>query len=463
MSSENTPILASAIPAFELFIASWKAMLNDADLRSENIGNFIRPGLAIAEKYYNKMADTDAYIIAMFINPSIRFEWICQNWTPEEQQEAKKIIMDKGGQSSLTSILCLIAFPSLNPTRSSPGASGSGSESCSRSQSRSHPATLAFTGIAQAAKRYCNVSQSLDFTATAGSTTGGQSLDDEVNHYMTSRLPSQKSTDMVGYWMNHGRMTWPKIFYLFADYTPIQATSVRSRSAFPIRTFPIGKAVLEFRETLGRRGGPQGQDCGGRLTYGYHLTCETRLEIDTTRRNRTNALLMEALQMLKFNFKRTRLNFMAEWQSAAVLDEEEDWLRILASAADGHQAEIWHILEDPKLIKHFTALLKALKACMTSLPLGDGDTNSYLLCYFGNLSIDEEGAAFTANRQWERAFQVSPEELQRRIIRGKHGLDLRKGIKGTESVKMLTQDTSIEYNTGFHILKIILRLYYTMD
>jgi hypothetical protein len=65
MSSENTPILAGAIPVFELFIVSWKAMLKDADLQSENIGKFLQPGLTIAEKYYNKMADTDAYIISM--------------------------------------------------------------------------------------------------------------------------------------------------------------------------------------------------------------------------------------------------------------------------------------------------------------------------------------------------------------------------------------------------------------
>ncbi|KAJ7462438.1 hypothetical protein FB451DRAFT_1180731 [Mycena latifolia] len=171
-------------------------------------------------------------------------ELILQNWTPEDHQEAKKIIMDKIGQST----------------------------------------TLAFTGIAQAAKWYCNVSQSLDFTATAGSTTGGQSLDDEVNHYMTSRLPSRKSTDMVGYWMTESRQD-----DLAQDFLPLPSSSV---------------------------------------------------ETDTTRRNRTNALLMEALQMLKFNFKRAQLNFMAEWQSAAVPDEE-DWLRILASAADGRQAEIW--------------------------------------------------------------------------------------------------------------------------
>jgi hypothetical protein len=65
MSSENTPILAGSIPAFELFIASWKSMLADRNLQAENIDKFIQPGLTIADKYYDKMGDTDAYIIAM--------------------------------------------------------------------------------------------------------------------------------------------------------------------------------------------------------------------------------------------------------------------------------------------------------------------------------------------------------------------------------------------------------------
>jgi hypothetical protein len=43
---------------------------------------------------------------------------------------------------------------------------------------------------------------------------------------------------------------------------------------------------------------------------------------------------MEALQMLKFHFKKSRLNFMSEWQSAPVADDEEDWLRNLAAASD---------------------------------------------------------------------------------------------------------------------------------
>ncbi|KAJ7130434.1 hypothetical protein C8R44DRAFT_549780, partial [Mycena epipterygia] len=65
MSSESTPILAATIPAFELFMSSWETMKADSDLEEENIADLISPGLVIAQKYYDKFADTDAYIIAM--------------------------------------------------------------------------------------------------------------------------------------------------------------------------------------------------------------------------------------------------------------------------------------------------------------------------------------------------------------------------------------------------------------
>jgi hypothetical protein len=65
MSAEDTPILSGAIPAFELFMSSWKSMVADSDLVAENAAQFIQPGLAIANKYYTKFDDTDAYIIAM--------------------------------------------------------------------------------------------------------------------------------------------------------------------------------------------------------------------------------------------------------------------------------------------------------------------------------------------------------------------------------------------------------------
>jgi hypothetical protein len=56
------------------------------------------------------------------------------------------------------------------------------------------------TGITQAAKRFRNAALTLDFTSASGS-SADQSIEDEMNHYMTSSLPARKSTDMVGYWM----------------------------------------------------------------------------------------------------------------------------------------------------------------------------------------------------------------------------------------------------------------------
>ena len=114
MSAENTPVLASALPAFELFVDSWKTMVKDVDLIKENVVQFIKPGLTIAKKYYNRFGETDAYIIAMcmcsasnqyvtlmpdllVINPSIQFTWIKKNWASEAIKAAREIIIAKVG------------------------------------------------------------------------------------------------------------------------------------------------------------------------------------------------------------------------------------------------------------------------------------------------------------------------------------------------------------------------------
>jgi hypothetical protein len=72
-----------------------------------------------------------------------------------------------------------------------------------------------------------------------------------VNHYITNTIPPRKTMDMIGYWMvgfinlkmlrysltstqHHGKTTWPNIFRLFANYAPIQATSVPSERVFSL-------------------------------------------------------------------------------------------------------------------------------------------------------------------------------------------------------------------------------------
>ncbi|KAK7005498.1 hypothetical protein R3P38DRAFT_2647842 [Favolaschia claudopus] len=68
------------------------------------------------------------------------------------------------------------------------------------------------------------------------------------------------------------------------------------------------------------------------------------------------------------------------------------------------------MIEDSEIARHFPAMLKALRIRIAglpdSLPLAESDGPIHK--YLGDLEIDEdEGAIFTANRQWERAFQVS--------------------------------------------------------
>jgi hypothetical protein len=121
----------------------------------------------------------------------------------------------------------------------------------------------------------------------------------------TCSVPVSDCQSQLNNRQNHGKATWPKIFRLFADYAPIQATSVPSERVF-----------------------------------------SSSAETDTKRRNRTSALLMEALQMLKFNYKKLRLNFMSDWQTAPVADDDEDWLRTLADSHDQDRDVVWREIVD---------------------------------------------------------------------------------------------------------------------
>ena len=61
MSGENTPVLAGAIPAFELFMTGWEKASED----HPHLTELIQPGLDWASMYYGRMDRTRAYIIAM--------------------------------------------------------------------------------------------------------------------------------------------------------------------------------------------------------------------------------------------------------------------------------------------------------------------------------------------------------------------------------------------------------------
>ena len=74
--------------------------------------------------------------------------------------------------------------------------------------------------------------------------------------------------------LQSNRLTHPTIFAITMDYLPIQASSVPCKRVF-----------------------------------------SSSAETDTKRRNRINPDLIEALQVLKFQLKKERLNFMAGWST----------------------------------------------------------------------------------------------------------------------------------------------------
>ncbi|KAJ6449125.1 ribonuclease H-like domain-containing protein [Mycena sanguinolenta] len=258
MSSENTPILAAAIPAFELFMKSWNSMLTDPLLANKNIQQLIAPGLAVTNKYYSSkeiyspIHFNQLSILQFVLGGLLR---IGPSWTERRQGQ----LFSNGMRGPSAGAIAL----------------------------------------ALATEQYRNAQQSLNFSNEMGSPrSAAWSEAEELDNYICSPIPPRASTDMIGYWTNHGHTLWPTIYHLFLDFGPIQATSVLSEQVF-----------LSSAET------------------------------DTKRRNCINPMLMEALQMLKFTYKKSRLNFMVDWQSAPIAAEEEDWLRNLASKSGGEEEE----------------------------------------------------------------------------------------------------------------------------
>jgi hypothetical protein len=61
MSAEKTPILSGAIPCFEMFMTAWE----DLGIDYPHVLKWTSVGIKWAVKYYTKMDDTRAYVVAM--------------------------------------------------------------------------------------------------------------------------------------------------------------------------------------------------------------------------------------------------------------------------------------------------------------------------------------------------------------------------------------------------------------
>ena len=61
MSGESMPVLSSAVALFELFMSEWELRKKECP----KLAPWISVGLKWATKYYQRMDDTDAYVVTM--------------------------------------------------------------------------------------------------------------------------------------------------------------------------------------------------------------------------------------------------------------------------------------------------------------------------------------------------------------------------------------------------------------
>jgi hypothetical protein len=67
MSGESTPILAGAVPCFEMFMSKWELLAE----MNHNLVPWINIGLDWVTCYYSRMDNTSAYIISMGMSLAI--------------------------------------------------------------------------------------------------------------------------------------------------------------------------------------------------------------------------------------------------------------------------------------------------------------------------------------------------------------------------------------------------------
>ncbi|KIK14506.1 hypothetical protein PISMIDRAFT_84486, partial [Pisolithus microcarpus 441] len=194
MSAEKRAMLNRAVPSFELFMTAWEK------LRETNkcIAPFIDVGLKWAKQYYNRMDNTQAYIISMLVDPSLQFQWIRKYWGQEWIMHAENIV--------------LALMEKYHATKVS--ASGN-------VESSPQPDSLD-----SLARLY-----GLDDMELGPSRRGAlQAVEKEYRMYVDGELVDG-SMDPLRFW-EVNRTRFPTIFAIAMDYLPIQASSVPCERVF---------------------------------------------------------------------------------------------------------------------------------------------------------------------------------------------------------------------------------------
>ncbi|KAJ6571336.1 ribonuclease H-like domain-containing protein, partial [Mycena capillaripes] len=88
LSTEKTPTLGDALPAFEAMIKAWQAQ----QVKYHETAHIVQQGIDKLELYRERVEHVPAYILSMLINPAIKLRWFEQH-QPERVQEVKNLFL----------------------------------------------------------------------------------------------------------------------------------------------------------------------------------------------------------------------------------------------------------------------------------------------------------------------------------------------------------------------------------
>ncbi|EDQ98471.1 uncharacterized protein LACBIDRAFT_335933 [Laccaria bicolor S238N-H82] len=199
MSKEHTPVLSGAIPAFEMFMTAWEQLGRDHPC----LARWMDIGIQWATTYYKKMDDSPAYVIAIFLNPSIQLSWIRRHWEPNYVARAIVII-----KNTMRKYHDHLHGQAQQPTSSTD----------SQQQRRSWHDLAGRYGLE-------------DMLEVSGAPSpSGQGVEEQFELYGNGTV-SPRGTDIIGFWAI-SEETHQILYTMALDYLPIQASSVPSECVF---------------------------------------------------------------------------------------------------------------------------------------------------------------------------------------------------------------------------------------
>ncbi|QRW13009.1 AC9 transposase [Ceratobasidium sp. AG-Ba] len=99
LSAEKTPTLALAFPVYEAVIEHWEQLCGVIP----ELSHLISSGISKLQEYVTRTQDVPVHLLSMFVNPSLKLDWIRDNWTPPQAAAAEAAVRDERVDASYPS------------------------------------------------------------------------------------------------------------------------------------------------------------------------------------------------------------------------------------------------------------------------------------------------------------------------------------------------------------------------